>query len=135
VTGAVVVCTPVAEAPDPPSSSAYPVECLRCNVMIWFDLTPADLADVDEVQPYCVGCAPTDIPVSITARQMAELRAHGATDLDIAHVLAIVEITNGNAGAVPAIEAEIARNPHGPTATHYRERLADALVSVIEAKP
>lgn len=123
-----VVCDRVGVGNQPAGSVA--VDCRSCGVPVWFDLTDADLVDVDEVHPYCTACAPDDIPIGITGAQLARLRAAGATDMDIAHVLAIATLSNGNAAAAASLQSEIDRNPHGPTAARYRELRADAFVTV-----
>jgi hypothetical protein len=124
-----VVCDRVAAGGQPAGSVA--VDCRGCGVPVWFDLTDADLVDVDEVHPYCTACAPDDIPIGITPAQLARLRGAGATDMDIAHVLAICTLSNGNAAAVAGVQSEINRDPHGPTAGRYRELKADAFIAVI----
>jgi hypothetical protein len=133
VTIAHVVCERVGSTTQPPGSVA--VDCRACGVPLWFDLTDADLVDVDEVRPYCTTCAPTDIPAAVTPAQLARLRAAGATDLDIAHVLALVTLANGNDAAARSLMAEIRRNPRGPTAVEYRNLRAEAFVTLVETPP
>lgn len=128
-----VVCDRVGAGNQPDGSVA--VDCRACGVPVWFDLTDADLVDVDEVHPYCTTCAPDDIPIGVTPAQLARLRAAGATDMDIAHVLAICTLSNGNAAAAAAVQSEIDRNPHGPTATRYRELQAEAFIVVVGNVP
>jgi hypothetical protein len=133
MTVAHVVCDRVASSRQPAGSVA--VDCRGCGVPLWFDLTDADLVDVDEVRTFCTTCAPTDIPVAVTPSQLARLRAQGATDLDLAHVLALVTLANGNDAAARSLMAEIKRNPRGPTAVEYRNLRAEAFVHLVEARP
>jgi hypothetical protein len=116
---AVVQCPRVADRPVPVPGSV-PLNCLDCQVPIWFHVSDEDLG---EIRPYCPDCCPRPGPIMFTPGQIDALRARGYDDDVIVRLIAVARLTDGRVERVPALIAEIVTDPAAA------DRLAEAMTA------
>jgi hypothetical protein len=123
---AVVQCPRVGDRPEPLAGSVV-LNCVDCQVPIWFHVADHDLG---EIRPYCPDCCPRVGPIMFTPGQVDLLRSRGFDDDRIVRLIAVARLTDGHVDRVPALLAEIRVDPG--VSRRFAEAVAAAAADLAE---
>jgi hypothetical protein len=135
---AYIRCLPIAEVSRPHITALERRRCAVCDVEVWLD--SALTAEVEARHPdsdiviHCRSCpvpmnAGEEVRVEFSTGQVRRLRNEGATDEEIAELLALATIA-GPSGDFNAIRLRVAVMPLSSEARAFRQALAEARIYV-----
>jgi hypothetical protein len=127
----IVQCAAIADHPEPDVAGSDRRQCADCGQAIWFCAAPFEAGGITDPLLLCNDCTPA-LPIRFHPNQIAALRAQGIPEPDIVAVLAMANLTRGDATKSREVLAAVWAYPGGPLAVQYEAALTAARSAIAD---